>query len=71
MGSGGTTCDACRKPNDECSCLPERVESESPVCPYCGCEFAGMKDYLRFVNCECGMRFEVERKVVYVSRPLL
>ncbi len=71
MTSGGTRCDVCRKPNAKCSCLPERVEAASPICPWCGCEFGGRREHLFTLDCQCGARFEVERRVVYVSRPLL
>lgn len=71
MGSGGTTCDVCRKRNNECSCLPERVEASAPICPWCGCEFGGRLEHLFILDCQCGVRFEVERRVIYVSSPLL
>mgnify|MGYP003632952795 CR=1 FL=1 len=71
MSSGGIHCDVCRKRNDECECLPERVEYDLPCCPWCGEEYEASEDSdYTTVPCSCGRNFEAERKVVFISRAL-
>lgn len=69
MGSGGTHCDACRKRNDQCVCLPERVEYKHPCCPWCGEIYQDLSSLAyRTIVCQCGHNFEAER--MYISRAL-
>lgn len=72
MGSGGTHCDACRKRNDRCTCLPAPVKHICPCCPWCGEEFevAEKQEEYTTISCPCGYNFEAQRTVVFVSRPL-
>lgn len=51
---------------------PEAVTADEPTCPRCGLVHEMPKWvslYHRF-DCDCGWRFEAEKKQVIVSRPL-
>ncbi len=48
--------------------LPDSIEADRPMCPYCERPWCVGEMALVTVTCTCGHKFEVER--VYVSRPL-
>ena len=50
--------------------MPERVEHELPMCPWCGETYEGSGNQYTRVPCVCGKSFEAEMKVVFVSRAL-
>lgn len=52
--------------------LPEAITAEEPICPRCGLAFDMPDEPIHFHNfdCNCGYRFEAERKQMIVSRPI-
>lgn len=50
--------------------MPERIEDELPICPWCGNVYSETEMTFEKIDCRCGMRFETERKIVYISRPM-
>ena len=68
MTSGGSKCDACRRPRRQCNCLPPNSVGSQHVCPWCGTEF-GVLD-LGIVHCPCGSVFSASVRIEAVSVPV-
>lgn len=52
--------------------LPEAITADEPTCPRCGLVHGmleSLEEYHR-IDCDCGYRFEVEKKQVFISRPV-